>query len=162
MRRALRDPPGGARRVACVRAMKALAIEHAGTLANLPHFLHFIDEVCARIDVDDETRYALRLAVEEVCTNLIVYGYRNRAAGPIQVAAHDQSDRVTLVICDRSPPFDPKDAPPPDTTSDIEHRKSGGLGWHLVKKLMDEIDYAAGTPSGNVLTLVKHKTHVRT
>ncbi len=33
-----------------------------------------------------------------------------------------------------------------------------GLGWHLVKKMVDEIRYVPGTPSGNVLTLVKRKT----
>ena len=137
-------------------------VAHAGTHENLPHFLAFIEDVCARIDADQDTKYALRLAVEEVCTNLVVHGYRGMPAGPIEIAAHDGGDRVTLVIRDRSPPFDPTNAPPPDLTSDVEHRKPGGLGWHLVKQVMDEIDYAAGTTVGNVLTLVKRKTQVRT
>lgn len=137
-------------------------VAHAGTRENLPRFLAFIEDVCGRIDADHDTKYALRLAVEEVCTNLIVHGYGGMQAGPIEIAAHDGSDRVTLVIRDRSPPFDPTDAPPPDLTSDVEHRKPGGLGWHLVKQLMDEIDYAAGTAAGNVLTLVKRKSQVRT
>lgn len=138
------------------------AVVHPGTLENLPRFLGFIDDVCARIDADDGTKYALRLAVEEVCTNLIVYGYKNRPAGPIEVVAYDDCDRVTLVIQDRAPPFDPKNAPAPDLTSDVEHRRAGGLGWHLVKKLVDEIRYVPDTPSGNVLTLVKRKTPIRT
>ena len=50
----------------------------------------------------------------------------------------------------------------PDLTSDVEHRKAGGLGWHLVKKMVDEIRYVPDTPSGNVLTLVKRKTPLRT
>jgi serine/threonine-protein kinase RsbW len=137
-------------------------VVHAGTLENLPRFLGFIDAVCARIDADEVTKYALRLAVEEVCTNLIVYGYKNRPPGPIEVIAYDDRDRVTLVIQDRAPPFDPKDAPAPDLTSDVEHRKAGGLGWHLVKKMVDEIRYVPDTPSGNVLTLVKRKTPLRT
>lgn len=138
------------------------AVVHPGTLENLPRFLGFIDDVCARIDADEDTKYALRLAVEEVCTNLIVHGYKNRPAGPIEVVAHDACDRVTLVIQDRAPPFDPKNAPAPDLTSDVEHRRAGGLGWHLVKKMVDEIRYVPGTPSGNVLTLVKRKTSIRT
>jgi serine/threonine-protein kinase RsbW len=137
-------------------------VVHLGTLENLPRFLGFIDDVCARIDADDGTKYALRLAVEEVCTNLILHGYKNRPAGPIEVVAHDDRDRVTLVIQDRAPPFDPKNAPTPDLTSDVEHRRAGGLGWHLVKKMVDEIRYVADTPSGNVLTLVKRKTPIRT
>ncbi|HVF65309.1 MAG TPA: ATP-binding protein [Casimicrobiaceae bacterium] len=137
--------------------MRLPAVVRTATPENLPHFLAFIDDVCARIDADDTTKYALRLAVEEVCTNLIVHGYKNHPAGPIKVDAIDQVDRVTLVIHDRAPPFDPKLAPPPDVTSDVEHRKPGGLGWHLVKKMIDEIRYVADTPEGNVLTLVKYK-----
>ena len=74
----------------------------------------------------------------------------------------DEREKVTIVIRDRAPPFDPAGAPSPDLTSDAEHRPSGGLGWYLVKKMMDEIDYAPGTPSGNVLTLVKRKARVGT
>jgi serine/threonine-protein kinase RsbW len=137
------------------------AVVHPGTLENLPRFLGFIDDVCDRIDADEGTRYALRLAVEEVCTNLIVHGYKNRPAGPIEVVAVDDCDRVTLVIHDRAPPFDPKDAPLPDLTSGAEHRRIGGLGWHLVKRMVDEIRYVPGTPSGNELTLVKRKSAIR-
>lgn len=131
-------------------------VMHAATHENLPRFLEFIDDVCARIVADDATKYALRLCVEEVCTNLISYGYRGRP-GPIEVIAHDDVDRVTLEIRDRSPPFDPSASPPPDLTSDAEHRAPGGLGWYLVKKMVDEIRYVADTPSGNVLTVVKRK-----
>lgn len=138
------------------------AITRPGTREHLPDFLAFIEDVCARITADRETKYALRLAVEEVCTNLIVYGYRGGPAGPIDVAAHDGGDSVTLVIKDRSPPFDPRKAPPPDLSSDVEHRQPGGLGWHLVKHLMDEVGYIADPASGNVLTLVKRKSPAST
>jgi len=132
-------------------------VVHAGTLENLPRFLHFIETVCARIEADADIKYALHLAIEEVCTNLIVHGYRGGPAGPIEIAVHDESEKVTIVIRDHAPPFDPARAPSPDLTSDVEHRPTGGLGWHLVKKMMDEVDYVPGTPSGNVLTLVKRK-----
>ena len=133
------------------------SVVHPGTPENLPRFLHFIEDVCKRIEVEDDIKYALHLAVEEVCTNLIHYGYRGCPPGPIEVAVHDERDRVTIVIRDRSPPFDPARAPAPDLTSDAEHRPTGGLGWHLVKKMVDEIDYVPDTQSGNVLTLVKRK-----
>ena len=90
-------------------------VVHPGTRENLPRFLHFIEDVCARIEASAEIKYALRLAVEEICTNLIHYGYRGRPAGPIEVAVHDARDRVTIVIRDRSPPFDPVNAPAPES-----------------------------------------------
>lgn len=135
----------------------ARSVVHAGTIENLPRFLGFIDEVCASLDADADTKYALRLAVEEVCINLIEYGYRGRPPGPIEVIAQDDDDRVTLQIRDRSPPFDPTFSPAPDLTSDAEHRRPGGLGWHLVKQMFDEVRYVADTASGNILTVVKRK-----
>ena len=135
----------------------ARSIVHEGTHENLPRFLGFIDEVCADIEADADTSYALRLAVEEVCLNLIDYGYRGRPPGPIEVIAQDHDDRVTLEIRDRSPPFDPTFAPAPDLTSDAEHRMPGGLGWYLVKRMFDEVRYVADTDSGNVLTVVMRK-----
>ena len=133
-------------------------VVHAGTPENLPRFLHFIETACADIEAGADVKYALHLAMEEVCTNLIVHGYRERPAGPIEVAVYDEREKVTIVIRDRAPPFDPALAPSPDLTSDVEHRPTGGLGWYLVKKMMDEVDYVSGTPAGNVLTLIKWKS----
>ncbi len=135
--------------------MHAPAAAHAATFDNLPHFLRFIDEFCARIDANTDINYALRLAVEEVCTNLIEYGYAGLPPGPIEVTAERGDDRVTLTIRDRAPPFDPANSPAPDLTSDLEHRQPGGLGWYLVKQLIDEVRYTADSRLGNVLTLVK-------
>ena len=136
----------------------ARSVVHAGTIENLPRFLVFIDEVCEGLDAGDDIKYALRLAVEEVCINLIEYGYRGRPPGPIEVSAQEHDHRVTLQIRDCSPPFDPTFAPKPDLTSDAEHRTPGGLGWYLVKQMFDEFRYDADTPSGNILTVVKRKT----
>jgi len=133
-------------------------VVHAGALENLPRFLRFIETACARIEAAADIKFALRLAMEEVCTNLIVHGYQAGPAGPIELAVYDEREKVTIVIRDRAPPFDPALAPSPDLTSDVEHRPTGGLGWHLVKTMMDEVDYAPGTSSGNVLTLVKRKS----
>ena len=135
--------------------MHAPAAVHEATFDNLPLFLRFIDDFCARIDADADVNYALRLAVEEVCTNLIEYGYAGRPPGPIEVTADRGVDRVILTIRDRAPPFDPASSPSPDLTSDLEHRQPGGLGWYLVKQLIDEVRYAPDPRLGNVLTLVK-------
>ena len=137
--------------------MSVLRTVQPGTRENLSRFLHFIEDACARIDASAEVKYALRLAVEEVCTNLIDYGYRDRPPGPVDVAVYDEHDRVTIVIRDRSPPFDPANAPPPDLTSDLENRRIGGCGWYLVKQMIDDMSYVSDTASGNVLTLVKRK-----
>jgi anti-sigma regulatory factor (Ser/Thr protein kinase) len=60
-----------------------------------------------------------------------------------------------VTITDRSPPFDPADAPVPDLDLPAEQRRIGGLGWHLVKHMIDRIEYRS-EDGINRLTLVKH------
>jgi anti-sigma regulatory factor (Ser/Thr protein kinase) len=137
----------------------ALAIEHVASLENLPRFMSFIEDACRRAGADDDTAYALRLAVEEVCINLIHYGYKGMAPGLIRVSFRQRGNQITVKIHDHARPFDPAKAPQPDLTSDAETRPIGGLGWHLVKQSVDKFDYRSDPTRGNVLTLTKHSAH---
>jgi|APFre7841882724_1041349.scaffolds.fasta_scaffold00236_18 anti-sigma regulatory factor (Ser/Thr protein kinase) len=129
--------------------------EHPGTAEHLPAFLDFIDNACRGAGVDEDASMALRLAVEEVCLNLIRYGYADASPGPIALEFRVEDDAIRLTVRDRAPPFDPRDAPAPDLTSDVLTRPLGGLGLHLVRCLMDEISYCSDTERGNRLTLLK-------
>lgn len=132
-----------------------LRAEHPAVLDSVPLLLAFIDEACARHDVDRESAFAVRLAVDEVCTNLVRHGYAGWAPGPIAIAFAREADRVVVTITDRGRPFDPARAPPPDLSTSAEARRIGGLGWHLVKHVIDHIEYRSDPESGNRLTLVK-------
>ena len=59
---------------------------------------------------------------------------------------------------DRGRPFDPSYAPAPDLDSDWEDRRIGGLGWFLVRQMVDELLYDSTTDTDgplNRLTLIK-------
>jgi anti-sigma regulatory factor (Ser/Thr protein kinase) len=139
----------------------AMAIEHAANLDNLPRFMSFIDDACKRAGADEDTVYALRLAVEEVCINLINYGYKGMTPGSIRVSFDQRGDRITVKIRDHARPFDPANSPAPDLTSDADARPIGGLGWYLVKRFVDELDYRSDPRRGNVLTLTKRSARSR-
>ena len=63
-------------------------------------------------------------------------------------------DPLTFVISDSGKPFDPTTKGDVDTTLPAEERSIGGLGIHLVKQLMDNIQYEY-KDGHNVLTLKK-------
>lgn len=136
------------------------SIERDGRLDNLPDFMAFIEDACRRAGADEDTAYALRLAVEEVCINLMRHGYRDQP-GPIRVSFHRNEDSYTVRIHDRARPFDPSQAPAPDLTSDADARPIGGLGWHLVKRTIDRLDYESDPERGNLLTLMKRGAPAR-
>jgi serine/threonine-protein kinase RsbW len=134
---------------------EVLRAEHPAVFESVPLLLAFIDEACAQHHVDRESAFAVRLAVDEVCTNLVRHGYAGRAPGPIAVTFSREAHRVVVTISNRGHPFDPARAPPPDLATPAETRRVGGLGWHLVKHVVDHIEYRSDAEVGNRLTLVK-------
>ena len=97
---------------------------------------------------------ALRLVTEEAVVNLFEHAYDDHR-GFVEIEVGAEGEQVRLTIRDRGRPFDPDDAPDPDLDSDWEERRIGGLGWHLIRQLTDEVEYVPGADGTNSLTLVK-------
>jgi serine/threonine-protein kinase RsbW len=131
---------------------EGIQITIPGRLEALPELLDFVDRACA--SVHEEAAFAMRLAVEEACTNIMKHGYAG-ADGPIRLAMSIEHDRIVAVLCDEAPTFDPDSATPPDLDSGWEERRIGGLGWHLIRQMTDEVHHESGAGRGNRLTLVK-------
>lgn len=131
------------------------SITRAAEYANLPALIDFAVATCSRLAPDESVVFAVRLAVEEICTNLVQHGYRGAAPGPISIDLRREDAAIVITISDRGRPFHPDSAPPPDLTSDLQQRRPGGLGVHLIKCFIDELSYEADARDGNRLTLVK-------
>ncbi len=101
---------------------------------------------------------AIVLAVDEVCANLVEHATDGLAPGPTRVSVQRRGDDAIVVVEDRGHPFDPADAPTPDLVSDWIDRPIGGLGWFLVKQMVDDLRYdSVSSAEGmlNRLTLIK-------
>src|SRR5262249_20363293 len=84
---------------------------------------------------------ALNLALGEILTNMITYGYTDNREHEVKVRLSAQRGEVSVEIEDDGQPFNPLEAPEPDITKPLEERNIGGLGIHLVRKLMDSLEY---------------------
>jgi len=84
---------------------------------------------------------AVTLALDEVITNTISYGYDDQVLHQIRVRLTLANDRLLAEVNDDAKPFNPLTAPRPDLTSPLEARPVGGLGIHLMRSLMDQVDY---------------------
>jgi serine/threonine-protein kinase RsbW len=98
---------------------------------------------------------AVELAVDEACSNIIEHAYQDMQGGDIECTCDLGQNTLTIALRDHGRSFDPSKLPPPDLTSDVAHRKIGGLGVYLIHKLMDEVRFEPLGASGNVLTLTK-------
>lgn len=108
--------------------------------------------------VPAELSMAVNLALEETVTNVMMYAYPGRNDGQVFVeylkAQDEKGERMIFTISDSGIAFDPTKKEEADITLSAEERAIGGLGIHLVRKLMDEITYER-IDGKNILTLVK-------
>jgi anti-sigma regulatory factor (Ser/Thr protein kinase) len=88
---------------------------------------------------------AMVLAVDEVCANLAEHASTAGMAGPVCISVRCDASDAIIVVEDHGPPFHPADAPAPDLTSDWQDRRVGGLGWFLVRQMVDSLTYEAAT-----------------
>jgi serine/threonine-protein kinase RsbW len=126
-----------------------------GRMDSIPTLLEFVKSECEKLDSDGLTTFAVKLAVEEACVNIIEHGYGAERAGPITVTMLTDGKRLNVIIADLAPSFFPEDAPLPDLTTDWKERKPGGLGWHFIREMIDQIAYETGTNGENRLILTK-------
>ena len=102
-----------------------------------------------------EALHDIRVAVSEVCANVVQHGYAGDHQGSITIETTATPDRLVIRIEDDAPVFDPSTLPPADTASDWERREPGKLGWHLVYAVMDEVTHEPRGDRGNIVTLAK-------
>jgi anti-sigma regulatory factor (Ser/Thr protein kinase) len=98
--------------------------------------------------------HAIDLALEEWLTNVVSYAYADQAEHWITVRLECSAGEARMTVEDDGREFDPLDRPPVDTTEPLETRGIGGLGIHMIRKLMDRVEYrrAGGR---NILTMTK-------
>ena len=108
------------------------------------------------LSVDDIMR--IRLVLDEIVVNIVAHGYED--AGDTDhhdIHLHlalDDRDVLTIRVTDDAREYDPRTAPAPRFDLPIEERRRGGFGVHIVKAIMDTIDYRR-VDGQNVLTLTK-------
>jgi sigma-B regulation protein RsbU (phosphoserine phosphatase) len=85
------------------------------------------------------------------------YAYPSGTTGNVDIDAQLNDERLKFVISDKGTPFDPTAKAEVDTTLTAEERGIGGLGIHLIRQIMDTINYER-VDGKNVLTLRKKLT----
>jgi anti-sigma regulatory factor (Ser/Thr protein kinase) len=116
----------------------------------LPALLDDIESGLAARGAPPAAIAAVSVALDEVVSNAFGHG----GATAVEVTARVVDGRVTVEIGDDGAAFDPTAAAAPDTEAAIEDRAIGGLGIHLVSRLMDHVAYER-RPGRNHLRLSK-------
>lgn len=106
-------------------------------------------------DLDD-----IGLAIDEACTNVIAHSYiEAKHQGVIKVEYKLESDKLTIAIIDegeKGQTFNPEVLSPIDKEEYLKKLSRGGLGVHIIKKIMDEVEYTVSPGVQNCLKMTKY------
>lgn len=99
------------------------------------------DGLVARQRIGAELATDMRIALDEVLSNLIHYAFPEHGTHAISVRLCAGATRMEACVVDDGVAFDPLAAPEPVLDAPVEAWPIGGLGIHLVRQLMTEVSY---------------------
>lgn len=106
----------------------------------LPAVFSLSEEFCARNTLTESDKNVLDFVLEELFTNIVKYG--RQQPDDVLIAVDREGDQLVVSVTDfDADRFDIREAAEPDVTLPVEKRTPGGLGIHLIRKMVDRIDY---------------------
>jgi anti-sigma regulatory factor (Ser/Thr protein kinase) len=126
---------------------------------NLTIIGDFVGAVAKKLKLSNEVTFALQMAVDEACANVMEHAYAGQTDGTVRIRCQTVGDQVVVTIQDNGRPFDPQAIPRPDPTAPLERRGNGALGLYLMERLMDSVEFEFDAESGNIRTMKKRFHH---
>lgn len=102
---------------------------------------HFVGACAAEAQLSADTVEQFKLAVDEACTNVIKHAYKGSDAQRIDISVIIEPDRFTVRIRDKGEQFRPAEYHSPDLLESVRKRRPGGFGVHIMRRVMDQIEY---------------------
>jgi anti-sigma regulatory factor (Ser/Thr protein kinase) len=123
---------------------------------NLDAIRDYVAQAAKDAGFDEKGVYAIQLAADEACSNIIEHAYGPDVKGEIECSCSQDGKDLVIIFRDHGCCFDPSSVVEPIMTGPLNERQIGGLGLFLIRNLMDEVCFENLGPAGNVLTIKKH------
>lgn len=121
---------------------RRLSLRVPGNASGIHRAIDAFTAFITRHGIDLPAPWQVELALDEMLSNIVTHAYDGRADEVIRITFAVVAGEFRVTIADNGRPFDPLAMPEPDTHSPLEARPTGGLGIHLVRKLMDRVEYS--------------------
>jgi sigma-B regulation protein RsbU (phosphoserine phosphatase) len=114
---------------------------------------HF-DTFAEHYGIPDQIRLKMHVVIDELLMNIISYAYLDDESHDICIKVELSADQLKVSMVDDGIPFNPLGIETPDTELSLEEREIGGLGIHLIRKMMDRVSYRRRIDK-NVISVLK-------
>ena len=114
-----------------------------GKSESLTAIANYVIKAARLARLDQKTTYKLRLAVDEIATNIIQHGYAEPGlTGPIICSVQLDHSHLTITLEDWGLAYNsPKHIPPSNLQQPLTERAMGGLGIYLAIENVDDLQY---------------------
>ena len=123
-------------------------------------FLGLVRDVTRRMaeaaGFDGPTASQIALAVDEAATNVLEHAYHGASGRPVEIRFGGAKAEFEVSVCDAGDRVDPRHVPEVDLHRYANERRTGGLGVHLMGKIMDRVTFRRSR-GRNVCCLVKRR-----
>jgi sigma-B regulation protein RsbU (phosphoserine phosphatase) len=136
-------------------AAATLDLSIVNSLGQLTVVADAVDEFCDANAISTAVAARVHIVFDEVLNNIISYAYGDEEEHSIRIHFSKTEGWLVIRIEDDGRPFNPFEGQNPDTSSSIEDRQIGGLGIHIVEKMMDESSYQR-LKDKNIVVFKKH------
>jgi anti-sigma regulatory factor (Ser/Thr protein kinase) len=135
--------------------MTVLSFKLKNHLSELDKLCRKLEQFGQQIGLSKKFVFQINLALDELFTNIVSYAFPNHDTHWIEFALSREDGFIVIRVKDGGIPFDPASINLPDLEKTIEDCKVGGLGLHIVRKMIDDITYER-SGGKNITTLKKN------
>jgi serine/threonine-protein kinase RsbW len=131
-----------------------------GKLDSLSAIAKYVMNASTEAGLDKKAAYRLRLAVDEIVTNIILHGYEEAGLdGNVDIIAELDEKQLSICVEDTGVKFDPSSKETPgDLSQPLENRSIGGLGVYLAFQGVDKFLYdRTGDRNRNIFVMNRPK-----
>ena len=99
-------------------------------------------EDCGNVmELPQKCLFQINLGLDELFTNIISYGFEDESEHQIKFSLVKDKETLVVQVEDDGKPFNPLDVASPEVSLELDEVNIGGMGIHLIKKMMDDIVY---------------------
>ena len=135
--------------------MKRKVINFKNNIDELPQIEKAVQLLRRNWQLPKSLTFHINLILEEVFTNIVLYGYRDKNEHQIFITFTTEKNVLTIKVVDDAMAFNPLEVSTPAFECEsLDNIEPGGIGLHLVKNLVDDMGYEREEDK-NILILKK-------